>query len=86
MKEAQLVFNTKSEFIQAAFEQIAKIVSDHGAEILECSVEATDTQACLSHLSTVALSWSYDPSLIDALEETFKKANEELQEYLGDFE
>jgi hypothetical protein len=27
--EVQLAFKTKSEFIQAAFDQVAKIVSDH---------------------------------------------------------
>lgn len=81
-----LSFKTKAEFIQASFEQVAKIISDHGSQLLECSVPAQDTQYCLSHLSLVALAWSYDNSLIEALEETFKKSNEELQEYLGEFE
>ncbi|MCF9045641.1 hypothetical protein [Acinetobacter nectaris] len=82
----EIQFKDKAEFIQSAFEQIAKVIGDHGAELLECSVPATDTQACLSHLSAVALAWSYDPTYIDALEETFKKANQEFYEYFGDAE
>lgn len=82
----QIVFKSRPEFIQAAFEQVAKIVSDHGEQILECSVPAFDTEKCLKHLSLVALAWSYDPSVIDALEELFKKSNEEIQDYFGDVE
>ncbi|MBF7691706.1 hypothetical protein [Acinetobacter pollinis] len=81
---SEIVFKDRAEFLQSAFEHVSKIVGDHGAELLECSVPALDTQFCLSHLSVVALAWSYDPTLIDALEQTFKEANQEINDYFGD--
>ena len=38
----------------------------------------------LSILAVVASDWSYDYSLIDAHLETYKKANAEIREYLGE--
>ena len=79
-----LTFKTKAEFIQAAFDQVAKIVSDHAAPCLESLTPALSTERCLVHLAVVAYDWSYDPSFIDALAETYKKTNSELIEAFGE--
>lgn len=80
----KIIFNAKIEFIQAAFNQVAKIVSDHGEQILECSVPALSTEQCLFHLSNVALAWSYDNSQIEAYAENYKIFNDEISEYFGE--
>lgn len=84
MPEAQLVFKTKTDFIQAAFEQVAKIVSDHAEPCLEALTPAISTEKCLMHLAVVAHDWSYDASTIDAYVEIYKNANQELIEAFGD--
>ena len=84
MLEAQLVFKTKPEFIQAAFEQVAKIVSDHAQNCLESLTPAISAEKCLIHLGAVAHDWSYDASVIDAYAEIIKEANQELLDAFGD--
>ncbi|WP_119686218.1 hypothetical protein [Acinetobacter ursingii] len=84
MPEAQLVFKTKTDFIQAAFEQVAKIVSDHAEPCLEALTPAISAEKCLMHLAVVAHYWSYDASTIDAYAEIYKNANQELIEAFGD--
>lgn len=79
-----LVFQSSQDFIQAAFNQVAKIVSEHGHPCLDAFVPAKSTEQCLSHLALVCYEWSYDPALIDAYAETYKTANAEFEEYLGE--
>ncbi|MFC3903275.1 hypothetical protein SAMN05421749_10250 [Acinetobacter marinus] len=81
---AQIIFQTRQEYLQSAFNDIAKIISDHGRPTLDAFVPAFSTQKCLSHLALVCYEWSYDHSLIDAYLETYKAANKELQENMGD--
>lgn len=77
-------FGPNLDFIQAAFNQVAKIVSEHGRPCLEVFCPAESTERCLEHLAVVASDWSYDPSLIDAHLDTYKKANAEIKEYLDE--
>lgn len=86
MNELQLTFKTKTDFIQAALEQVAKIVSDHAEPCLEALTPAISAEKCLMHLSVVAHDWSYDASTIDAYAEIYKNANQELIEAFGDHE
>lgn len=79
-----IIFVSTQEFIQAAFNQVAKIVAEHGNPCLEVCCPAESTEKCLEHLAVVASDWSYDYSLIDAHLETYKKANAEIREYLGE--
>ena len=79
-----LTFNTQLDFIQAAFNKVAEIVAQHGHPCLEVCCPAESTEKCLEHLAVVASDWSYDYSLIDAHLETYKKANAEIREYLGE--
>ncbi|MBF6907574.1 hypothetical protein HN295_20760, partial [Acinetobacter baumannii] len=51
---------------------------------LDVCCPAESTERCLEHLAVVASDWSYDYSLIDAHLETYKKANAEIREYLGE--
>ncbi len=82
--EVQLAFKTKSEFIQAAFDQVAKIVSDHAQPFLESLTPAISAEKCLFHLALVAHDWSYDSSKIDAYAELYKQSNSELLEAFGE--
>ena len=84
MNSQSLTFLNHLDFIQAAFNQVAKIVSEHGNPCLEVCCPAESTERCLEHLAVVASDWSYDYSLIDAHRETYKKANSEIREYLGE--
>lgn len=79
-----IVFNSNQEFIQAAFNQVAKIVSEHGQPCLEAFVPAFSTEQCLEHLALVASDWSYDYSVIDAYGQSYKISNAELKEEMGD--
>lgn len=79
-----IIFVSTQEFTQAAFNQVAKIVAEHGNPCLEVCCHAESTEKCLEHLAVVASDWSYDYSLIDAHLETYKKANAEIREYLGE--
>lgn len=79
-----IIFVSTQEFTQAAFNQVAKIVAEHGNPCLEVCCPAESTEKCLEHLAVVASDWSYDYSLIDAHLETYKKANAEIREYLGE--
>lgn len=81
---ADLTFKTKPEFIQAAFEQVAKIVSDHAQNCLESLTPAISAEKCLIHLGAVAYDWSYDASVIDAYAEITKLSNAELIDAFGD--
>ena len=84
MQNDQLVFKTKSEFVQAAFDQVAKIVSDHAQPCLDALTPAISAEKCLFHLAAVAHDWSYDSSKIDAYAELYKQSNSELIEAFGD--
>lgn len=84
MQNDQLVFKTKSEFVQAAFDQVAKVVSDHAQPCLEALTPAISAEKCLFHLAAVAHDWSYDSSKIDAYAELYKQSNSELIEAFGD--
>lgn len=84
MQNDQLVFKTKSEFVQAAFDQVAKVVSDHAQPCLESLTPAISAEKCLFHLAAVAHDWSYDSSKIDAYAELYKQSNSELIEAFGD--
>lgn len=79
-----IIFISTQEFTQAAFNQVAKIVAEHGHPCLDVCCPAESTEKCLEHLAVVASDWSYDYSLIDAHLETYKKANAEIREYLGE--
>lgn len=45
---------------------------------------AFSTEQCLEHLALVASEWAYDFSTIDAYGQTYKIANAELKEEMGD--
>lgn len=79
-----LSFSTKQEFIQTAFETVAKIVSDQGQHSLEALTPAISTQQCLSHLAFVCHEWSYDPTVIDTYANLYKESNQELIEAFGE--
>ena len=79
-----LAFNSKQEFVQCAFETVAKIVSDQGQIALEAMTPAINTQKCLSHLAFVAHEWSYDATLIDTYATLYKESNLELIESFGE--
>ena len=79
-----LSFSSNQEFIQAAFNQVAKIVSEHGQPCLEAFVPAFSTEQCLEHFALVASDWSYDYSVIDAYGQSYKISNAELKEEMGD--
>ena len=79
-----ITFVSTQEFTQAAFNQVAKIVAEHGHPCLDVCCPAESTERCLEHLAVVASDWSYDYSFIDAHLETYKKANAEIREYLGE--
>jgi len=84
MQNDQLIFRTKAEFVQASFEQVAKIVSDHSQPCLEALTPAISAEKCLYHLAAVAADWSYDPSKIEAYADLYKRSNSELIEAFGD--
>lgn len=77
-------FSSNQDFIQAAFNQVAKIVAEHAHPCLDVCCPAVSTERCLEHLAVVANDWSYDSSLIDAHLDTYKKANSEIKEYLDE--
>ena len=82
--ENKLSFNTKQEFVQCAFETVAKIVSDQGQIALDAMCPAINTEKCLSHLAFVAHDWSYDPTVIDTYANLYKESNSELIEAFGE--
>ena len=82
--QIELSFKTKQEFVQVAFDTVAKIVSDHGQHCLESLTPAISTQKCLSHLGVVAHDWSYDATLIDTYSNLYKESNLELIEAFGE--
>lgn len=84
MASESLVFQSKSDFVQAAFDQVAKIVSDHAQSCLDALTPAISAEKCLFHLAAVAHDWSYDFSKIDAYAELYKQSNSELIEAFGD--
>jgi hypothetical protein len=77
-----IVFSDRQSFIQAAFNEVARIVSEHGNAAVESCVPAIPTERCLEQLAVVASDWSYDYSVIDAYLDTYKKFNAEISEYL----
>lgn len=80
----KLTFSTKQEFLQSAFNEVARIVSEHGQPCLEAFVPAFSTEQCLEHLALVASEWAYDYSIIDAYGHVYKISNAELKEEMGD--
>lgn len=83
-KEQVLSFRTKQEFVQVAFDTVAKIVSDNGQNCLESLTCAISAEKCLFHLASVAHDWSYDATLIDAYANLYKSSNQELIDAFGD--
>lgn len=83
MQNDQLIFRTKAEFVQASFDQVAKIISDHAQPCLEALTPAISAEKCLFHLAAVASDWSYDSSKIEAYAELYKNSNSELIEAFG---
>lgn len=83
LDQEKLTFRNKSDFIQAAFDQVAKVVSDHAQPCLEALTPAISAEKCLFHLAAVAHDWSYDSSKIDAYAELYKQSNSELIEAFG---
>lgn len=79
-----LTFQTKADFVQAAFDVVAKIISDHSIPCLEALTPAISAERCLTHLATVVHDWSYDASKIDAYADLCKRTNEELIEAFGE--
>ena len=79
-----LSFKTKQDFIQCAFETVAKIVSDQGQHCFEALTPAISTEKCLSHLAFVCYEWSYDPTVIDTYANLYKESNSELIEAFGE--
>jgi hypothetical protein len=84
MNNDHLNFRNRAEFVQAAFDQVAKIVSDHAQPCLESLTPAISAEKCLFHLALVAHDWSYDSSKIDAYAELYKQSNSELIEAFGE--
>lgn len=80
----KIFFEDRQQFIQQAFNEVAKIVSEHGFPCIESSTPAISTEQCLIHLAVVAHDWSYDFTLIDAYAETYKNSNAEIIEYFGE--
>ena len=79
-----LTFKTKQEFVQVAFDTVAKIISDHAQPCLEALVPAVSAEKCLVHLAVVAHEWSYDATVIDTYANLYKQSNSELIEAFGD--
>jgi hypothetical protein len=79
-----LTFKTKADFVQAAFDQVAKIVSEHTMPCFDSLTPAISAEKCLYHLAAVAHDWSYDASKIDAYADLCKRTNEELIEAFGE--
>ena len=77
-------FKTRQDFLQFSFNEIARIIAEHGHPCLDVFCPAESTERCLEHLAVVASDLSYDYSLIDAHLETYKKANAEIREFLGE--
>ena len=73
-------FKSKQEFIQCAFETVAKIISDQGQVALDALCPAINTEKCLNHLAFVCHEWSYDPTVIDTYATLYKESNQELIE------
>ena len=81
---SHLVFQDQQEFIQAAFNKVAQIVSEHGQPCLDSFVPAFSTENCLEHLALVASEWSYDYTFIDAHVQIYKTTNQEFKDSMGD--
>ncbi|MDC5516944.1 hypothetical protein NRA64_09070 [Acinetobacter baumannii] len=77
----QIIFKDRQEFNQAALNRVAELVSQNGQGCLDAFVPNLSAQRCLQHLSLVCFEMSYDPSLIDAFVDVYKKTNDELSEF-----
>lgn len=84
MTDQLLQFKTKAEFMQSAFEHVAKVVSDHAMPSFDALTPAISAEKCLKHLATVAYDWSYDPSVIDAYAQVCSTANNDIIEAFGE--
>ena len=69
-------------FVQAAFEQVAKIIGNNGEEIITGGNCSPSTENCLFHIEQVCIRWGYDASRITALYELFRDENAQLKEML----
>ena len=78
-----LSLSSHQDFVQVAFDTVAKIVSDHGQHCLESLTPAISTEKCLMHLAAVAHDWSYDATVIDTYANLYKESNSELIEAFG---
>lgn len=76
-------FSDRQAFIQASFNEVARIVAEHGQPCLEAFVPAFSTEQCLEHLALVAHKWAYGFTLIDAYAQSYKISNSELREENG---
>ncbi|KAA8732039.1 hypothetical protein F4V57_10450 [Acinetobacter qingfengensis] len=83
--EKEIKFKTKIDFTQAAFNEVARIVSQQGQQILDCLSPALNTQQCLEHLAYVAAEYSYDYSIIDAHVDVYKKTNAEFLDCMDEY-
>lgn len=81
---SKIIFQDQVSFTQAAFNEVTRIISQHGVSVLDCLVPALNTQQCLEHLAFVASEYGYDYSFIDAHLEIYKKANSEFQDAYGE--
>ena len=79
-----LSFLSHQDFVQVAFDTVAKIVSDQGQHCLESLTPAISTEKCLMHLAAVAHDWSYDATVIDTYANLYKESNSELIEAFGE--
>lgn len=84
MNMCRIEFSSKQDFVQVAFDTVAKIVSDHGQHCLESLTPAISTEKCLMHLAAVAHDWSYDATVIDTYANLYKESNSELIEAFGE--
>ena len=75
-------FQTHHAFVQAAFDQVAKIVGSNGDEIITGGNCSPSTETCLFHIEQVCIRWGYDASRITALYELSRDENANLKEML----
>jgi hypothetical protein len=78
-------FETRQDFVQAAFNQVAEIIYEHGLPILECGSPAEGTEDCLDHLLTVLNDWSYNSEKVVIYLDFFTESNRVIREELDEF-
>lgn len=78
-------FETRQDFVQAAFNQVAEIIYEHGLPILECGSPAEGTEDCLDHLLIVLNDWSYNSEKVVIYLDFFTESNRVIREELDEF-